>query len=386
MAFTRVALAALFSTGLLVIACDDGAASENTQSSGGSGGSGGSTDGGGSGGSGGGSGGSGGTSANPCKPVSAACYADGPEGPGSECLGRTDNAGQSKFSLRMSAMQVESPDVLTYPNFQDSIITRKIDFAQAECSLNGVGQFGVVFEVDTSAHTIKLGSTVPQSFSGDPRDDGTCFATFDSPQGIHVAPVTSPYTTDGNGALVAAFDKIVVPIYIYANDKDHYVLLPLNKVKVTLPLSADNNCVGTFNVGDLKPEFSCGPDQGKFAWTAPGRLEAFITAEEADAVDVISLKQTLCVVLSNDIPKWGGDGHACTDSSGAASTCRDCATADINLDVNGDPVPNPVYPDGDWCSTANGGEGGPADTSCKDAYHLVTNVAASAITVAANCP
>lgn len=345
------------------------------------------SDDGGGGGGGGGAAGSGG-GAGSCQPSAAECYATDSSGPGAACLARADNAGAATAQLRVTKLAVTSPAVLAQPFMQDAIITKKIDFSQPRCAQRGTGQFGVLLEVDETARTLKVGGSLPQALSGDPKLDGTCFGTFhDDASGIDVAPVTSPYTVEGD-RLVAKFDKVVLPIFL-SNTRDDYVLLPLHQVTIKATLSADKNCIGSFDASQLSTSNNCAPAEGGFAWQSGGSLEGYITVAEAETVDIVSLAQTLCVVLSGDTARWKGKkGHPCgTDDGGNTITCGDCSTAkeNLNCDENDVCTPKPaaerVLPDGDYCSTTQG----PATATCKDAFLLKTELSAAAIKIAPSC-
>lgn len=343
-----------------------------------------SSDGGGGGGGTSGTGGGGG-SANPCTPTAAECYSDGQSGPGAECLARHDNTGKPKVQLRVSQMAVDSPTVLASPFMQDAIITKKVNFNQPTCNQNGNGQFNILLEFDPATNELTVGTAVPHALIGDgtgPKEDGACFTTATDPgSGIQIEPVTTVATVDGQ-KITATFDRLVLPVYL--EDKDsNYVLLPLNKVVLSFTLSADSNCVGRYKTEVLQPETSCAPPLGEFAWENGGTLDAYITAVEAESVQVVSLGQTLCVVLSGDSAQWGGTpGYAC-DVNDPSKLCKGCAYADVNKDTSGQPKPAAelVYPDGDWCAGTNSA----ATATCKDAFHLVTGIAASAIQIKPTC-
>ncbi len=286
-----------------------------------------------------------------CKPTAAECYAAGPDGPGNECLAKADNTG-SKYQLRVSQLQVASPVTLAAPFMQDSIITRKINFAQPACNQQGEGNFNILFEFDTTAQTLTAGASAPQSLIGAPTK-GTCFAKFtDQTSGIDVAPVTVPYTLSGD-TYSASLDNWVLPIYIQST-LTSYALLPLHKITVTATLSSNHDCVGKYNADQLDPSSLCATE---FPWTNGGSFDAYITVAEADTVDVADLGESLCVLMSGDPATWKGTDakHTCKGSDQYKNTGK--------------------LPTGDWCSTSN------SATGCTDSWHLVTKFAASAIKI-----
>ncbi len=316
--------------------------------------------GGGSGGSAGGAGGAGGSGAGAteCVPTADICYVAGPSGPGAACMAKADFSAQDVTQLRVTSHQVASPVALASPFVQDSIITKKSALFEPDCNLEGSGQFNLLMEVDTAQKKVTLGGGVPQAVLGAPKD-GTCYASFtDTGSGLTVAPTTADYTEQSDGTLEALFPEFVMPIYLEdAVTSDSYVLVPLHEMTFTAKLSDDKNCVGRYAPEQVNPDLLCQPDQGEFAWKTGGRYEGYITVEEADNVFVVSLGETLCVVLTNDPSKWKGPSPdaSCKTSKGFTETG--------------------ALPKGDWCSTTNSADG------CQDSWRLVIDVAAQAIPI-----
>ncbi len=319
------------------------------------------------GGSGGAGGGTGGGNGGACKPQAAECYVAGPEGVGSECLARADYSGSDVVQMRVTSHQVASPLALASPFVQDAIITKKSTLLEPSCNLDGSGQFNLLMELDTANNTMKVGGGVPQALIG-PISDGTCFANFkDTASGLDVAPVQAATTVNADGALEAKFPFFVMPIYLEDKaDQDSYVLVPLHEMTFTAKLSKDKGCVGRFAPERLDQGLGCQPNESEFAWDPGGRYEGYITVDEADNVFVVSLGQTLCVVLTGDPSKWKGPSP---DSS--------CVTSKGFTETGG-------MPKGDWCSTTNSAGG------CQDSWRLVIDVAAQAIKIngdfGAGCP
>lgn len=309
-------------------------------------------------GTGGGSGSGGGSSA--CQPTLDECYVAGAEGPGKECLAKADFSAADVTMLRVSSHQVASPTALAQPFVQDSVISKKSALKEPQCNINGLGQFNLLMAIDTVAKELTLGGGVPQELVG-PAKEGTCWASFtDEATSIQVAPFKSTYT-ESNGTLTADFPSFVMPIYLedkVSTNGDTYVLVPLHEVTVTAKLSADKNCIGRYAAETLSTDFSCQPAQGEFSWEPAGRYEGYITVEEADDVFVVSLGQSLCVVLTGDPSKWKGTDNTCATSTGFTS--------------------EGALPKGDWCSTTNS-EGG-----CQDSWRLVIDIAAQAIDIRGN--
>ncbi|MBE7480842.1 MAG: hypothetical protein HS104_12780 [Polyangiaceae bacterium] len=305
----------------------------------------------------GGSGGGGtGGGSSACTPTNAACYASGPDGAGNACLAKADFSGDAVTQLRMTSHQVESPAPLAAPFVQDSIITEKSTLFEPDCNLNGKGQFNFLMQIDTGKKELTLGGGVPQALVGGALD-GTCWAEFTDPtSGLQVKQYSTPYT-ESAGELQATFDSFVMPIYLEDKaDAESAVLVPLHQMTFKAKLSADKNCVGRYAPENLDKGLSCQPTgDGMFAWEAGGSYEGYITVEEADKVMVVSLGQTLCVVLTGDPKKWKGTASDCKTSTGFTDTG--------------------ALPKGDWCSTTNSAGG------CQDSWKLVIDFAAQAIKV-----
>lgn len=303
----------------------------------------------------GGSGTGGGSSA--CQPTLEDCYVAGPTGPGKECLAKADFTGADVTTLRVSSHQVASPLALAQPFVQDSVISKKSALKEPECNINGAGQFNLLMSIDKTAKELTLGGGVPQELVG-PAKEGTCWASFtDTVSNIEVKPVTAPYT-ESDGTLTADFASFVMPIYLedkVSTNGDTYVLVPLHEMTFTAKLSADQNCVGHYAAETLDPGFSCQPAQGEFSWVPDGRYEGYITVEEADDVMVVSLGQSLCVVLTGDPSKWKGTDNTCKTSTGFTSEGG--------------------LPKGDWCASTNSAGG------CQDSWRLVIDIAAQAIKI-----
>jgi hypothetical protein len=314
-------------------------------------------------GAGGGSSGSGGNAGGntECKSQDASCYVAGPDGPGNECMAKADFSAADITTLRMSSHQVKSPNALAAPFMQEGIITKKSTLDEPQCNLAGSGQFNLLLELDTAQKQVTIGGGVPQKLVG-AATDGTCWADFhDTVNNIDVKPETASYTESG-GTFTALYDSFVMPIYVedkWTLNGDSYVLVPLHEMTLTGKLSADKNCIGRYAPDNLTLDNSCAPDVGTFAWDPGGTYQGYITVEEADNVTVVTLGETLCVVLSGDIPKWKGPTeHNCKTSNGFTQTG--------------------ALPKGDWCSTTNSAGG------CQDSWQLVIDYAAQAIKVKGN--
>ncbi len=302
-------------------------------------------------------GGSGGGTAS-CRPLAPECYIAGPDGPGNECLAKRDNSTATTAQLRISQLEVKSPNALTQPFMQDQIVTKKITLNQDKCFQFGDAQYNWLFDVDVAGNKVISGGGPPQRGIGAP-EDGTCFANFTDDSGIEVNQVEAVTATITGNDVDADFERFVIPIYI--DDKvDNYALLPVNKLNVKFTMSADKNCVGRFKHETLDPKNTCRAAGGEFAWENAGSFAGYITVAEADTVMISSLGFTLCVLLSQDTNTWKGPMGTCASSTTGMTG---------------------ALPKGDWCAATN-------DDSCadKDAWNLVGNFAAASIEITGDCP
>ncbi|WP_063796624.1 hypothetical protein [Chondromyces crocatus] len=266
------------------------------------------------------------------------------------CVALTDNADKSTFGLRMSQLTLTAPTALTGATVQQ-IVGGGVLMNLEACRLTGQGTFNWLLEFDKTAGTVRTGGALPRK---NPRE-GYCFISAQE-GAFTIEPVTVPYADDG-GKLSANVGDLLVPIYLALDPPGTPILLPLKDARVTeLSLSADNNCVGTYNADGLLPSDRCLPSRDYPAFVDGASLDAHVTLEEADQVIVEDLGQTLCVLL-------GGS------SSGDGATPNRCAR-----DANG-----AIVLKGDFCSTT-GTAGG-----CQDAFSLSATFAASAVDISGIC-
>ncbi|WP_044249045.1 hypothetical protein [Chondromyces apiculatus] len=281
-----------------------------------------------------------------CEQTEPACSVGG-------CVALKDNAGQEKFGLRMSQLTVTAPEALTNPTVQQ-IVGQGVLLNLESCRLTGKGTFNWLFEMDMTTSMVRTGGALPRQ---DPRAGGYCF--LDEQEGTFpIKPVTVAYTL-ADGEISAVLGDLLVPIYEELVPTSTPILLPLKAARVEgLKLSADNNCVGTYNAEGLLPPDRCLPSVDYPAFVDGASLEAHILLEEADQVVVEDLGQSLCVLL-------GGSGSS--DGANPVSRCKRDAQGMIELK-------------GDFCSTT-GAAGG-----CQDSFRLSATFAASAIAIDGICP
>ena len=278
------------------------------------------------------------------------CSQKDPACQGGACVALADNAGKTTFGLRMAQLTVTRPAALTNQLVQ-SIVGNGVLMNLEQCRLTGLGTFNWLLEFDTTSGMLRTGGALPRT---DPRQ-GYCFLD-EMVGGFPVQPVTVAYQGDG-GVLSADVGDIQVPIYTDLAATETPILLPLKAARVTqATLSADNNCMGTYNAEGLLPPDRCLPSRDIPTFVEGAALEGHIILEDADQVLVEDLNQSLCVVLAGTDAQYNDNGKCARDASGA------------------------ILFKGDYCSTT-GSDGG-----CQDAVKLGATFAASAVDITGICP
>jgi hypothetical protein len=295
-------------------------------------------------------------------PTGASCVPTDPACPAlavkSDCLALVDNTGKDQFVLRMSQLEVVSPAVLSTP-LVANLVGKGVNINLPKCNVPGDGTFSLITEFDIKAGKIKTGGGLP---TANPTD-GYCYANDAANK---VAPVEVPAKfTVGTGGVTFSTDpiaKIVMPVY--QPDMKSTIHLPLSQAKlVDGQISADHNCVGSFNGTKLDPNNNCLEEPSVKFFTNGAKLEGYITLEEADAVLVPQLTETLCALLVG------------TDSAAVAkyiegTAPKKCKRTDgKTIDLKGD-----------WCSMTNAAGG------CQDSFRLSASLASSAVKLKASCP
>ena len=285
-----------------------------------------------------------------CAPTDAACPAVAVK---SDCLALVDNAGKDHFVLHLAQLQVTSPKALTTTTIK-KVVGDGVNINLEQCNVPGKGTFTLITEFDIKAGTLKTGGAKPQANPA----DGYCYEV-DAAKGV--GPVDVKATFDANLKFSTdVIPKITLPVYILLDAKS-VIYFPIHNAKLSAgQISADHNCIGSYNATKLSPNNSCLPelDIGLDFYTSNATLEGLITLEEADSVIVDLLGQSLCVLLSGDPSKYG--------DMGKPKKCTRKADGKIALE-------------GDWCSTSNAADG------CKDSYKLAATLAASSVKLAGNC-
>ncbi|KYF75718.1 hypothetical protein BE20_18925 [Sorangium cellulosum] len=273
----------------------------------------------------------------------------------SDCVAVHDNRDATTFGLRMAQLTITKPDVLAI-GYVARLVAQGLTITLPQCNLNGTGTFSWLLEFDKANGKLRTGGA---RIADDPLE-GYCFANMSVGE-FEIAPTEIDAPLGDDGAWSGEAETLNVPIFLETSPDP--IILPMHQVRLTdATLSADNNCIGRYNVKGLDPMNAClpGQDGDPPAFINGGKLAAFITLEEVDRVIVPDVKQSLCVVLSGDIVKYGAGGEP--------NTCKRDESGQIVLK-------------GDWCSATNS----PATDDCADAYALGGEFAASAVKINGLC-
>jgi hypothetical protein len=286
------------------------------------------------------------------------------------CEPLADNSGQTTQSFRMRRLILVAPSTLANSTVQQGVIDNGVDMNEPECGEEETGDFSWLLSFDTTNNTLKTGGAPPCDFSDaggtpscDPFTTGYCFVnkTISSPGGnIQVGPVTVATMKAADGTIqTAPIPSLNIPIYFQGS----IIVLPIQGGSLAGVSITDNgNCIGSVNINALSA--AC-DDQytGCSKWLTAGALTGYITLNEANNVQVLSLGSTLCSLLTSPPdtsgPKQPGPGGAMLSS---------CQTANGN-----------VVDKGNYCSKLPDGGSGPATATCADSVWLAATFAASAV-------
>ena len=267
-------------------------------------------------------------------------------GSASTCLPMKPIAGSSTvLDFRMRRLNLLAPPSMTYavnPTLQTAIVDTATTLKAKQCGQLGKGTFTWLLRVDLAARTLKTGSAPPSS---DPFGVGSCFDTqlFGTSD---LRPATVALQGTAARLQSAPIPKLNVAIFLDATGSSA-VVLPLSSVTIQgMALSPDGSCVGTFDRVGL--DRACTESHSDCpAWHPAAAIGGYITLEDADAIFIKELNQSLCVLLTQSAP---------------LTKCVRDATGKIAQR-------------GDYCSSP-GGAGG-----CQDSYWFAATFAASAAVI-----
>jgi hypothetical protein len=287
---------------------------------------------------------------DPCSPSAACKVAD------LDCLGLVDNSKAASFGLRMSQITLAKPVALS-TGIVASTIGTAIPLADPSCNLTGAGTFSWLLQLDTAAGTLKTGGARPVA------DPTTGFAFDDEmitagATTFHVQPVTFAVTTSAGAFTTSAPASIVMPIFLDAAGTSS-VLLPLQMLALKGTVSANHDCIGSYNAAGLDPPHDCQPQGGTLEFANGGSGTGFISLSDADTVAVSALNSSLCVILAGDAATYG-----MTASGSSETVCKRDAG-------------NNIVFQGDWCAATNSA----ATSSCADSMAVSFDFAASSVTI-----
>jgi hypothetical protein len=269
------------------------------------------------------------------------------------CIALEDNQFKPKFTLRIGQITFAQPMVFA-TGLVGNTLANSLQMNLGQCNLQGSGTFSWLLEYDTNTQVLKTGGAKP---AADP-SVGYCFVD-EMVSGLQISPV-SVNASLSVGQLSANVGDLIMPMYLDSMGTSS--ILPLHQVGLSGTLSPDNNCIGKYNSDTLDPANNCLADPpNTLTFTNAGTIDGYITLEDADAVIIDSLSQSLCVLLSGD-PVLYGDGMSPTK-------CKRDAMQEI------------VY-HGDWCASTNMA----ATAACYDSARFKGDFAASAVQALGNCP
>lgn len=265
-----------------------------------------------------------------------------------ECLGAVDNAGRSRFGLRISQLDVTRPAGLT-AGLAGVVVADDVLPANVACDLPGRGTFSWLLRFDLAAGTLETGGARPVNDVA----QGYAFAREEQ-GGFALAPATLAITMgeDGSFATTSASD-LVLPMYV--DPAGFAVILPLRGVRFTSgALSASRNCVGRYDLAALDPADGCLPTSERPAFRTGGSITGSIRLEDADRVLLPAFSETLCAHLAGD------DGVYVERNATGTRVCKRDGAGRV------------LFP-GDTCGTP--GE------ACADAVAVAADFAASSVLV-----
>lgn len=265
------------------------------------------------------------------------------------CLPLADNATNPNKTLdfRLRRLYVTAPGALTQPVIQSQIVASGVNLNAPECAESGKGSFNWLLRVDKNAKTLQTGGAPASS---DPFGTGYCFFQ-QNVNGLTVGPITAKLDFKSDTEFSSQpVDQLNVPIFIDPSKLDSVVILPIKKAVIkNVTLSANGNCIGAFNQPAVETKDCTDHDPDSCSrWFTAGDIGGFMTLEDADAVKVDLLHESLCVLLTKSTPDANGK----------------CSRTNGKLDLKGD-----------YCSTSQ------TAGDCQDSFWLSATFAAAAIKI-----
>ncbi|MEP7121460.1 MAG: hypothetical protein ABJE95_11140 [Byssovorax sp.] len=288
----------------------------------------------------------------PCTPTDPSCSVVK-----SDCLAVYDNTAKPAFAIRVAQLDFYQPVAFT-GTLEQAAFLASIAMNLPKCNLKGSGTFSWIVNIDKTTGKYLIGAAKPPK---DPHD-GYSYVNETitlSGQSFPIAPVGGAVTLDADGTIHPdPIENILLPAYLDAQ-ATNLILVPLHKVRVLeTKVSADQNCVGSYNAAGLKTVNGCLPDvnKGISSFVIGGKIDGFIDLEEADNIIITSfgLNRSLCVLLSNSAGTYGDGGNP--------AKCKRDGVGKIKFN-------------GDWCGATNL----PADATCYSAVAFFAGFAGSGV-------
>jgi hypothetical protein len=255
---------------------------------------------------------------------------------GTSCLNLFENQGSASFAVRMSELDLTAPIALT-KGVIAATLTSAIWPKLSACNVAGAATFNWLLQFNTGTSSLTFGSAQPVA-------DATTGYTIDT-------PVSTGVTIDSYQKFTSTAADATITMYLDAAATQQ-IALPLRRLVFSGTLSGDHDCVGRYNSAGLDPASACVGDATHPTFLPDATVNGVIGLEDADAVIIGPLSQSLCVLLSGDATTYGDGGHP--------AKCKRAGTGMITFQ-------------GDACTVL----GGP----CTDAVTFSGAFAASAVKV-----
>ncbi len=281
-----------------------------------------------------------------------------------ECLAIAENHAAPQFGLRIAELSMSSPEVFVPGSIMGGFLEQTFLPSLPACFPThsgltiGAGATSWLLRFDLDNGTLTMGGATP------PADPMQGYTLLDAmvPQGgttYHVAPVTFDLSLGKGETLdVVAAQDLALPMFFPGYLTSSPTVLPLHALTASeMVFSPTHDCIGHYDPSIFDDAAFCEPKTHDEMFVHAGHLEAYVSLEEADTIDMGSfLGETLCAMLTGNAEEYSDD----------ATPLAHCKRTGGIIDFKGD-----------WCSTTNG----PATVTCADAVHFVADFAASAVVI-----
>jgi hypothetical protein len=263
--------------------------------------------------------------------------------------------GAPSFALKMAHVKFAKPSALT-KGIAKNMLENWLGPPPPICHVPNF-LLTWILQFDLTAGTLTTGGAI----EGAGLAPGFQFIQGAAPPGgetTAILPVTAPLALGAGCDLDVSVGDVNMPLQ-YDESGSGTIYLPFRHLRFHGgKVSADHNCIGTYNDANLLPGNNCAPTATVPAYQDGAQLEAMIPLEDADQALIGLLNQSLCVFLSQDEDTYG-------TQTGQYTYCARGADGKILFQ-------------GDWCSITNQ----PATADCADALHVSATFAASGVRMA----